>query len=221
MGFGFDIWEAAASLFFPPRCPLCRKTVETRGAWCRDCLTDASRGELVHLPDLSVWVLGRYRGGLRRSIRSLKYQGKRAELPGMLTFIHAQEKQLHLTSNVLAVPVPLHAKRERERGFNQVELIFGPWLEERGIEFHRALTRREETRPMYRLSPKERRENLTGAFSCPDPGPVRGRPILLLDDILTSGATLGACARTLREAGSGPVTGLVLASDYTGKRVLK
>ena len=100
----------------------------------------------------------------------------------------------------MAVPVPLHEARYRERGFNQVELIFGAWLEGQGLPLEQALVRTKQTGPLYRMRPSERRQSLKDAFSMRGIR-LSGKHILLLDDILTTGATLSACAAVLRRAG--------------------
>jgi len=114
----------------------------------------------------------------------------------------------------MAVPVPLHKERYRERGFNQVELIFGDWLKGQGLPLERALVRTKRTGPLYKMRPAERRKSLKDAFSVAQDVDVSGKRILLLDDILTTGATLSACAAVLRHAGAERVDVLVFASDH-------
>ena len=111
--------------------------------------------------------------------------------------------------------MPLHASREKERGYNQTRLIFTDWLAAHDLPLHDALQRLRRTKPMYRLSAVERRENIKGALGIrPGAEAVRGRHILLVDDIFTTGATLTECARVLHQAGAQSVTVLVLASDH-------
>ena len=95
----------------------------------------------------------------------------------------------------------MHEARYRERGFNQVELIFGAWLEGQGLPLEQALVRTKQTGPLYRMRPSERRQSLKDAFSMARDADVSGKHILLLDDILTTGATLSACAAVLRAPG--------------------
>ena len=163
-----------------------------------------------------VWALGYYRGELQDLIRGLKYQGKKGNLSYIETFLRACEGELDdLPSGTVAVPVPLHPARERERGFNQVELIFHSWLAGRGVPMEPILLRRRRTKAQYGLSVRERRENLRDAFALAEGVDVRGRDILLLDDVLTTGATFWACSAALKAAGALAVCGLALASDRT------
>jgi len=101
------------------------------------------------------------------------------------------------------VPVPLHPRRERERGFNQSWLlarrVAAAWRITARAD---VLTRQVATPPQTALGAEARRLNVGGAFRVRRPELVAGRHVLLVDDIMTTGATAGACARTLREAGA-------------------
>jgi ComF family protein len=139
-------------------------------------------------------------------LRRLKFAG----LPELAVPLAAL---LPTTAAELIVPVPLHPRRLRERQFNQAAALAyaardahrlsGP------IELH-ALARIRDTPPQTSLGPAERRRNLRGAFLA-DARRVRGRAVLLIDDVATTGATLEACARALRAAGSPRVSALTLA----------
>jgi ComF family protein len=103
----------------------------------------------------------------------------------------------------IVTPVPLHPARQRERGYNQSRLlaeelavrIEAPFVE--GI-----LRRRRATRAQAGLGPEERRENMKEAFEVVKPGTVRGRSVLVVDDVVTTGATLDACMEALESAGA-------------------
>ena len=179
----------------------------------------AQQPHAILLPALSqrfigaVWALGIYRGGLRSLIHALKYRKKRSALPCIASFL--QESSFVLPEGVdVAVPVPLHEARYRQRGFNQVELIFGEWLSAHGIAMEQALVRTRKTEPLYKMARQERKKSLQGAFSLASGADVRGKHILLLDDILTTGATLSGCAAVLCQAGAERVDALVFASDH-------
>lgn len=205
---------------YPPRCPKCNAYVEDRGGWCPECLRETVSVQRLPLSaELAgvmnaAWAMGHYRGALQDLIRGLKYHGKKENLFRIQTFLQACGKIGGMfPGHLLAVPVPLHPAREKQRGFNQVELIFRPWLMEQGIPMERVLCRIRQTEAQYGLSPSERRKNLKGAFALAGEADVRGRSILLLDDIMTTGTTFLACAKALRGAGAEKVYGLVLASD--------
>jgi ComF family protein len=119
----------------------------------------------------------------------------------------------------ILVPVPLHSSRERERGFNQAELLAQGLA--RGLARARevgapqleagCLRRTRATAPQTGLSLRARQENVRGVFSVVRPERVRERVVVLVDDVMTTGATLSACALALKNAGAQGVLGLTLA----------
>ncbi len=125
---------------------------------------------------------------------------------------------------VLIVPVPLHPARERERGFNQAELIARSLIAElrRGAGAGRraflplcletsALRRTRRTVPQAGLSVAGRKENVRGVFEVARAQTIRGRRVLLIDDVMTTGETASACAQAMKRAGAGEVRVLTVA----------
>jgi len=98
------------------------------------------------------------------------------------------------------VPVPLHPKRLRERGFNQSELLCRAMSEKSGIPVLNALARTRQTSSQAKLSGKERHTNILDAFSCVMD--VSGQTLILVDDVVTTGSTASACAKALLSAGA-------------------
>jgi ComF family protein len=112
----------------------------------------------------------------------------------------------------IVVPVPLHRQRERERGYNQAALISKPLAKRLGLPHKAVLLMRTRARPDKRiLSLEERWESVRGAFATRPGSQVDNLRVLLVDDVLTTGATLDACARALRDAGAKSVLGLTVA----------
>jgi ComF family protein len=110
------------------------------------------------------------------------------------------------------LPVPLHRLRLAERGFNQAVDLARPLARVRGVPLlYNALDRVRHTAPQFGLSVPQRRENIRGAFQVPRPHRVKGRRILLVDDIITTGATVAECAKVLKKAGAAQVAVLALA----------
>lgn len=146
--------EAILNFIFPPHCPLCGAYTEVRGGWCPSCLSAILRPERLPLTAPvqvvlnDAWALSVYRGGTRDLIRRLKYRGQRSGLPYIRTMLDAAQQKPAVTALLasvdLAVPVPLHPKKEKQRGFNQSELIFRDWLQSRGIPMLRGLERVRE-----------------------------------------------------------------------------
>jgi ComF family protein len=112
----------------------------------------------------------------------------------------------------VVVPVPLHRQRERERGYNQAALIAKPLAKFLGLPYKSVLLTRVRPRPdKYLLNYEERREAVRGAFATRPGSRVDNLRVLLVDDVMTSGATLDSCAKALREAGARSVIGLTVA----------
>ena len=102
----------------------------------------------------------------------------------------------------MILPVPLHKARQRERGFNQAWLLarhLSRWTQVPLMD--RVLVRHRSTTAQAGLSRKQRRRNIQGAFRVADRAAIRGRAVLLVDDVFTTGATLNECARILRKQG--------------------
>lgn len=154
-------------------------------------------------------------------IQSLKYDGggRAAHLCASVLAEYLMEEissaKIFSTKKILLVPVPLHAARERERGFNQIELVLSALPQEfrNGTKARLApevLVRSRATKQQTRLSRSERLSNVAGAFAVPDAELVRKTHVFLIDDVATTGATLANAATPLRRAGA-EVTLLALA----------
>lgn len=156
-------------------------------------------------------------------IALLKYQKiKQAAVPlGEILSRHLENCKLLLRSNspegqienFVIVPVPLYWQKERQRGFNQTDLIAGCLSENTGLPIVKdALKRIKNTASQVELKDKEKREiNVLGCFEVVKPELVSGKNILLLDDVFTTGATMKEAASAIKEAGAGKIIGLVVA----------
>lgn len=110
----------------------------------------------------------------------------------------------------LIIPIPLHPRRKRRRGYNQSELLAAPLARALGLPLnHRGLQRIRHTAPQVGLGPEERHDNVRGAFATADS--LAGRHVLLIDDVLTTGATMRAAAEALLVAGVASVSAYCLA----------
>ncbi len=156
---------------------------------------------------------GSYESGLRELIHLLKYGGVRpaANVLGRMLADAIAELESDFPAEPMAViPVPLHRSRLRERGFNQAELIARAAIKARASASRLRLSagvlvRKRETASQIGLTSHQRRENLRGAFGIAQPEAVKGREVLVVDDVYTTGATVSECARVLRRAGASKV----------------
>lgn len=153
----------------------------------------------------------RFEGPLRLSIHRFKYHGEHAR--GRFLGELLAERAVDLCGTApadLILALPLHRRRERERGFNQAEILARAVAERLTLPLVHGLSRTVETRPQVGLGLDERRANVAGAFAA-EPAIVRGARLLIVDDVVTTGATLEAAARAALDAGARSVRGLSLA----------
>jgi ComF family protein len=153
---------------------------------------------------------GSYDGGLREMIHLLKYERVRPAanvLGRMLAEVVSDLAEAFGAEGPVVMPVPLHATKLRRRGFNQSELIARAMLKLKPAALNfklntTALVRHRATESQTGLTPPQRRENMRGAFQVGRSDQIRGRDILLIDDVFTTGTTVSECARVLRRAGA-------------------
>ncbi len=148
--------------------------------------------------------LGPYEGSLRVAIHELKYRGRRRVAARLAEELVRADGVFPVVEGADAlVPVPLHPRRLRERGFNQAELLaLAVGRATRLPVLKGALLRRRDTLPQAGLSAARRRANVASAFVVRRRGLVVGRVLVLVDDVTTTGATVHACAAMLRECGA-------------------
>jgi ComF family protein len=230
------ILDPVLAVVFPSRCPACAASLQSprRGPLCETCWAAMPQhrepccGCGVPLPPLGTACgrcrrgltpfsagasLGPYDGPLRVAVHELKYRARR-RVAGRLseTMLGLPRVRRLLAGADAIVPVPLHPRRKRKRGFNQSELLARELGDRAGIRTAAgALVRRKDTPPQTGLSAAARRANVRGAFAARHVSQVSGRTVVLVDDVLTTGATASACARALLAAGAREVRLLTVA----------
>ncbi|MGF1602219.1 MAG: ComF family protein [Thermosynechococcaceae cyanobacterium] len=195
------IVEGVLNLGFRSECPLCQR--RTTSVFCPDCSRQLQACQTqTSSPEVFAW--GSYGGALKRAIALLKYNG-RAEIARPLGQWLAQAwLQQASGRQFVLVPIPLHEDRHRQRGYNQAELIAHSFGQIVGVKVSaQALIRHQATQAQFGLSIAERHHNLEQAFVLgPDFQRQRPQwPVLLLDDIYTTGATIQAATQILQTAG--------------------
>ena len=221
---------ALLDFLFPPRCPGCRKYRENWGDWCPDCEKKYINRRLVLESGgrvEAVLCLTNYEGAVRDLLHRLKFRRDESTLPHLIRLLErAWSTDLsdgdplerfcgYLGDNPVFLPVPLHPVREKERGFNQTVLLWRDFLRGKGFQWLEALERCRETKHQFSLTKREREENVQGAFALREKfrPQLKGRPVVLVDDIYTSGATVKACAQALSRTGAERVLALALAAS--------
>lgn len=203
-------------LLFPPRCVACGRRGELL---CSSCLAlvqfrDPSWVTEVHdiTPLNGVRSAVEFSGPIRKAVHQFKYGGLRALAPTLGEMLWS-DWIFDSRPADLIVPVPLHSSRLRQRGYNQSALLAHELGRRTGLPVsEQALTRRIATPPQVGLTKQERLLNVRGAFTC-ESARVRGLSVVVIDDVMTTGATLRACAEELLRAGASQVWGVTLAAD--------
>jgi ComF family protein len=211
------------SWIFPEKCILCGKILKNGETdLCRLCRETApvySQGKLnVQFLDsfTAVWY---YEESVRRSLLRFKFRGARHYAKSFGRLLAMAVAQAHPEGIDLITWVPVSFFRKLRRGYDQVELIAKAVSEELGIPCEKTLKKVRHNRPQSGLdSHPERRANVLGAYRCTNPELTKNKRILLLDDILTTGATAGECARVLLTAGGSEVHCAVVAATRKHKQ---
>ena len=211
----YDLSRGLFHLFFPRLCVSCSSTLRTgERVLCLSCVVQLPEtGYHDHAANDTVMRLaGRFPfrnatsygyfthdGLLQHLLHQLKYNNNR-EVGRYLgeKLAYGLKKTDWVAGIDMIVPVPLHRSRLLERGYNQSELIADGMAKvlDKPVVAH-VLLRKRHTESQTKKTREERLNNMSDAFVVPDPAPVRGKHILLIDDVLTTGATLEACALTL------------------------
>lgn len=231
-----DQTSGLLDLFFPRLCPICllNPVISTGDLFCSTCQADIhplpggccprcalpfrARGSTSHLcedcsrqppPFRQVVAVGLYQGALKEALLRFKYSAH-VELDRPLAALLAAALEGSAWQADLLVPVPLHVKKLRQRGFNQALLLTRLLACHLRKPLEKTLLERcSMAHSQQGLSARARRGNLRGAFYCNRQ--LAGERLLLVDDVMTTGATLASCSQALLDAGASSVDALVVA----------
>lgn len=228
--------ETLRDLFYPPHCAGCSAAVEK--VWfCRPCRESLKRIEAPRCETCSQPFAGamdkftcvncrgrafyfhcavavmQSKGVMRDLVHRFKYGGELWLAELLVDFLEQGLADARLEKIAFdgVIPVPLHARRKREREFNQAEILGQELARRRGLRFFAPLNRVRYTVTQTHFDRRRRMQNLRGAFALHQNVDVQGKDLLLVDDVLTTGSTLDECARVLLEAGAQSVHALTVA----------
>ena len=220
------VWERMGEFLFPSRavCLNCGDPSSLEEEWlCARCRARLKPG--IHAvqsdewPEDGVsraWFALYYEEPIARLIRAFKYDGVYRLAPFFISCMRSLLATIRSEGFDCVVPVPLHEKRLRERGFNQAEVMAALISQETGIPLRDVLRRTRNTKRQARLPVTSRRENVHGAFTCACR--LSGLRVLLVDDVFTTGSTANSCAKALRLAGARDAQALTLAGSRRYRR---
>ncbi|MCF7807541.1 MAG: double zinc ribbon domain-containing protein [Candidatus Marinimicrobia bacterium] len=214
--------KIVVDLVFPPLCLICGKRMQDEAYLCKNCLDGfVLRENPVDKFSISgevyittTWALFDFDANFQSLIHHLKYSRKRKPIIRTLDYYESQimDLILHPTYDYV-VPVPLHPRKQRERGYNQTQVVcewFAPRMKAQ-LGGH-LVVRTTYTRSQTKLNALEREKNVQKAFKYSGKAELAGASILIIDDVLTTGATSNALAHELLNNGAGGVDLITLSS---------
>jgi ComF family protein len=207
-----DCWRMIR-LITPPYCPCCGEPFRSPMALTSspEYRCGACRAQPPHFDHAR--AIGRYEGPLRQAIHQFKYRGKlHLKRPLLRLALEHFDTHFPATAFDAIIPAPLHRERLMQREFNQATVLakgLARYLHVPMLE--QLLVRVRSTRPQVELSGRERRQNVKQAFAVTDAATLEDKQVLVVDDVFTTGATLGEIARTIKVAGARQVDVFALA----------
>lgn len=211
------------SLLFPYQCIYCGDIAHYKEAACDDCLEKLAQTQIglrVHslscgTPCFAAAVCAlEYSGNVRRAVAQLKFYGRKDSAPH-LAGLMVQAWRLHMDGTAIdgVVPVPMHPKRLKKRGYNQAQLLAKETAAQLAVPcMPGALIKTRDNALQHELHAEERLANIRDVFAVAGGITYEGKHILLVDDVLTTGATVNECAHQLLEAGAERVYVLTFAA---------
>ena len=219
-------------VLFPPLCLNCRENLDDRNnlicqnclgliqfnntLFCPVCRARLAEGKRICHYDAGYFLaaVGNYDDPvLQNLIHYFKYKSFKNLAPvlGEILIKYIENCKLKI-ENFIIVPVPLHKKRQRERGFNQAKLLAEIIAKNLNLELKDCLKRVKNTKPQSQLKDGEKRQsNVFNCFSAANPDSIKGKKIILVDDVFTSGATMNEAVKILKSNGAKRIIALVLA----------
>ena len=210
-------------LFFPPRCIFCSAVLPQGGGdLCRVCEKHLPFVEdskvLRKIGKYTCAVTFYYEGTVQQGILSMKFRGRRSRAVRFAPYL-ARTAAGHLSGEFDAVTyVPVHFLRRARRGFDQSRLLAKAVADIWDTKLLTTLRKKRNNPPQSTVKSREaRRKNVQNAYAVVNPEAFSGKRLLLIDDVVTSGSTLSACADELLAAGAHSVVCLALAGGHSGK----
>ena len=211
-----NLLQSVLNLIYPPKCPFCGRILEKgEEGLCSRCQRTlpwtTSHNNPVDFCDVSLSPL-RYRDGVREAVHRYKFRYGRMHSKFLGTLMEQCLHDRWSDPADVIVWVPLSGKHRRKRGYDQAELLARRVGELAGIPVLDAMEKIRDTETQSRIEkPSERRANVLGAYRVKEGVELTGKRVVLVDDVVTSGATLSECASCLRMAGAAQVVALTFA----------
>ena len=217
-----SLWSKFLDLLFPPRCAFCGGLLDGEAggvcAGCEKALPYVEEGQSLRALDFGPCAAAfYYEGMVRQGIHGLKFQGRRQSAAVFARYM-AENAAEHFSGQFDAVTfVPVSEKRRKQRGYDQARLLSQAMAALWGVEAEAVLEKIRDNPAQSGLAGAQaRRENVRDAYRVKPGADVKGRRFLLVDDVVTTGSTMSACAAALLAAGAAGVAGCALAASPGG-----
>ena len=216
------LWEKIESILFPPLCYICGK--RGKNIICERCTRKLEKLAKYKIEQHDAEIdyfsyhiyLFDYTGVIRKLLLDFKFHDKAYLCEIFVKFLLKNEKIGRFLKNYdIIIPVPIHKKRQKERGYNQSLLIARKWEKEEtriSVEAN-VLLKTKHTKPQSALSREERIENAKQVYEIQNAEKIKEKDIILLDDIYTTGSTVRECAKILKENGARSIVVVTIAKD--------
>ncbi len=217
----YDLYEIINNIIFPPCCLIC-------GKWninilCKECKKEIYEKAIFQIEEKNAnyyfekhIYLFQYEGKIRNLILDYKFKDK-SYLYKIFSEIVTKNKKICgiLKKYDIIIPVPIHTRRKKQRGYNQSELIAREIAKsEQNLKYENKILKKEKhTVPQSSLSKEQRKQNVQNVYKLENQEKIRNKKIILFDDIYTTGSTANACAKILKENGAKEIIVLTIAKD--------
>ena len=185
-------------------CQRCGRAMKNMATYCDRCQNEAVDFDIARAPFV-------YTGDVKKLVYRLKYGGAKYLAEVLAQFMADTYFEAQFSADVVTC-VPLHPKRQKRRGYNQAKEIAVAFSEITEVPYVDTLARIKATTNLARLNKKERAKEIEGAYALLENANVKGKNIVLIDDVFTSGATTGECCKALKKAKCGKIFVLTFAT---------
>ncbi len=198
-----EVLKVLSTLLYPKRCPFCRKIIENNEYACKECIDNMPQFSIIrgiHGGHRCVSSLP-YVDNYKKALLAFKFRDK-IRYSKQFAQIMLQEVNRSYEDMVFdcVTYVPMHEKDEKKRGYNQCELLSKELSALLKTPYIGTLEKIKRTKPQHKLPVSKRLKNLKGAFRIVDKNSVKGKTVLLIDDVITTGSTLNECVKVLEKA---------------------
>ncbi|MCI9575799.1 MAG: ComF family protein [Clostridiales bacterium] len=218
-----EVFSLFLDALYPPRCLFCGTVISPGERLCELCeqenpMLHQSRWILLPSPyqdeKIECKVIYHYKNGVKEAILDFKFHDKPENSSFFAEKMNESVMESYNTLHIdFITAVPISRERRKERGYNQSELLAKQLVKQKNLIYVPCLEKKKDNFEQHKLSAKDRKENVIDVYECVNCEMIKGKTVLLIDDIVTTGYTLAECAKTLYEAGAKKVVCAAIATS--------